>query len=61
MKNGGPPIWEAMQDLVGAVSQALESVEARIPRSFPERIWDPIAKGMRGQAEKFLSEAASIS
>ncbi len=60
MKNGGPPIWKAMQDLVGGVGQALESVEAQLPRSFPERIWDPIAKGMRGQAEKFLSEAASL-
>ncbi len=60
MKNGGPPIWEAMQGLVSAVGQALESVEAQLPRSFPERIWDPIAKGMRGQAEKFLLEAANL-
>lgn len=61
MKNGGPPIWEAMQGLVGGVGQALESAEAQLPRSFPERIWDPIAKGMRGQAEKFLLEAARLS
>lgn len=27
----------------------------------PEHIWASVAKGMRGQAEKFLSEAASIS
>ncbi len=60
MKNGGPPVWEAMQGLVVGVAQALKSVEAQLPRDFPKRIWDPIAKGMRGQAEKFLSEAVSI-
>lgn len=61
MKNGGPFVWEAMLGLVDRVVQALDSVEAQLPRSFPERIWEPISQGMRSQAQKFLSEAANVS
>lgn len=61
MKNGGPRVWEAMQGLVAGVAQALDTVEAQLPPGFPERIWEPISKGMRGQAEKFLAEAPHLS
>ena len=61
MRNGGPVVWEAMQGLVDGVAQALGAVEARLPKDFPARIWDPISKGMRSQAKKFLSEAANPS
>lgn len=61
MKNGGPEVWEAMQGLVDRVAPALDAVEAQLPQGFPERIWEPISKGMRGQAEKFLAEAADLS
>jgi serine/threonine-protein kinase HipA len=61
MKNGGPRVWEAMHGLVDGVAQALDNVEMQLPRGFPERIWDPISNGMRSQAKKFLSEAATLS
>jgi len=60
MKHGGPKVWEAMQGLVDRVIPALDAVEALLPQGFPPRIWEPISKGMRGQAEKFLSESAAL-
>ena len=60
MKNGGPYIWEAMLGLVAQVDTALADVEARLPDDFPDRIWSPIAEGMKGQAAKFLGEAGDV-
>jgi serine/threonine-protein kinase HipA len=60
MKNGGPEVWEAMVALVNGVDGALTQVEANLPNGFPERIWAPIAQGMRSQANKFLADAASL-
>lgn len=57
MKNGGPQVWEAMLGLVARVDAALTNVQARLPAGFPARIWEPIADGMRKQAQKFLGEA----
>jgi len=59
MKNGGPVVWDAMQALVERVGDALDAVEAQLPERFPERIWQPIADGMRRQAERFLGDGAS--
>jgi serine/threonine-protein kinase HipA len=61
IKNGGPDIWDAMVGLVERVVPALDTVEAQLPDGFPGRIWDPISEGMRGQAQKFLSELAGAS
>ncbi|MNE37380.1 Serine/threonine-protein kinase HipA [compost metagenome] len=60
MKNGGPAMWEAMLGLVEQVDAALETVQAQLPAAFPERIWTPIAEGMRSQARKFLAEAGGM-
>lgn len=60
MKNGGPLVWEAMQGLVAGAAQALEAVEVQLPQDFPERIWEPISRGIRSQAERFLSEASTL-
>jgi len=61
MKSGGPDVWRAMLDVVGALEPALSDVEAALPNDFPVRIWAPIAKGMRSQAKKLLSEASTFS
>ena len=61
MKNGGPNIWEAMLGLVAQVDTALADVEAQLPAYFPDRIWSPIAEGMKSQAAKFLGEAGDVS
>lgn len=60
MKNGGPDVWQAMLELIGTLEPALSDVEAHLPKDFPDRIWAPIAQGMRSQAKKFLSEAATF-
>ena len=60
MKNGGPDVWHAMLELIGTLEPALSDVEAHLPKDFPDRIWTPIAQGMRSQAKKFLSEAATF-
>lgn len=60
MKNGGPDVWQAMLELIGTLEPALSEVEAHLPKDFPDRIWTPIAQGMRSQAKKFLSEAATF-
>ena len=49
----GPGVWERMQSLVAAIGDALASVEGELPRDFPARVWDTIAKGMRQQARRF--------
>lgn len=59
MKNGGPDVWRAMLEWVGTLEPALSDVQAHLPKDFPDRIWTPIAQGMRSQAKKFLSEAAT--
>jgi serine/threonine-protein kinase HipA len=57
MKNGGPDVWGAMLGLIEHVDTALSEVETRLPKNFPDRIWSPIAGGMKSQAKKFLEEA----
>lgn len=60
-KHGGPAVWAAMRAMVEQVDAALNAVEAALPGDFPERIWRPIAQGMRSQAEKFLLDASSLA
>lgn len=60
MKNGGPEVWHAMLGLVEHVQAALAEVQQGLPPTFPERIWNPIAEGMRSQARKFLDEAIKL-
>lgn len=60
MKNGGPDVWQAMLALIGTLEPALSEVEAHLPKDFPDRIWTPIAQGMRSQAKKFLSETTAF-
>ncbi len=60
LKNGGPAIWSAMLNMVEGVEAALADVESFLPRSFPERIWNPIAEGMKDQAKQFLEEASAL-
>ena len=61
MKNGGPEVWLAMQQLVADLESVLSDVEAKLPKNFPQRIWTPISQGMLGQAKKFMSGAAGFS
>jgi serine/threonine-protein kinase HipA len=53
LKVGGPDVWQAVQAMVARVDDALQAVEALLPAGFPERIWQPIAQGMRAQSTLF--------
>jgi serine/threonine-protein kinase HipA len=50
----GPDVWVRMTALVASVGAALQSVERRLPKGFPGRVWEPIAEGMRRHAAQFL-------
>ncbi len=49
----------AFDEMVGLVLQthdALERVAAQLPKGFPQKVFNPIRKGMMAQAEKFMDE-----
>jgi serine/threonine-protein kinase HipA len=50
---GGAGVWAEMQSLVERVPTALDKVEAGLPKDFPDKTWQLVAKGMREQAERF--------
>lgn len=54
MKNGGPPVWQAMQAMVDEADAAIGRVEALLPPAFPARTWERITTGMRSQARRFV-------
>jgi serine/threonine-protein kinase HipA len=60
MKNGGPEVWQTMLELVDGVEPALDGVEGRLPRDFPERLWQTISAGMRAQSRQFRSGLAQV-
>jgi serine/threonine-protein kinase HipA len=49
----GPAIWERMRVLVSGVDGALAKAEGELPKDFPVRVWETIAKGMRQQVRRF--------
>lgn len=51
--SGVPGVWERMQSMVEGVAPALERVEKLLSRSFPERVYATISKGVRAQALRF--------
>jgi serine/threonine-protein kinase HipA len=55
----GPGVWDRMQALVGRVDDALSSAERDLPRDFPMRVWETIARGIRQQARRFEAGAAA--
>jgi serine/threonine-protein kinase HipA len=61
MKNGGIDVWNAMLDMAASVDDALSEVEALLPSDFPAWTWESISRGMRSEAERFLSGVADIA
>lgn len=53
---GGANVWAEMQALVRRVPAALAKVEVRLPPNFPAVVWDPVARGMNQQCERFFAE-----
>ena len=58
--HGGNPVWAAMIELVASVDSALTEVARWLPKDFPARTWESISTGMRGEAKRFLAEAALL-
>ncbi|HLY52337.1 MAG TPA: type II toxin-antitoxin system HipA family toxin [Steroidobacteraceae bacterium] len=52
---GVPDLWNRMQALVQSAVPALERVEQRLPRAFPERLYLTIRAGLRAQVERFAN------
>lgn len=52
---GVPDLWNRMQALVESAVPALERVEKRLPRAFPERVYGTIRAGLAAQAERFVN------
>lgn len=61
MKYGGVEVWSAMRGMVEQVESALRRVEQRLPRDFPEIIWNTIAHGIRSQVELFQAGLSEVS
>ena len=55
MKNGGPPVWQAMLGMIEQVEPAIENVEARLQAKFSGRLWEAIKTGMRSQVRQFAA------
>jgi serine/threonine-protein kinase HipA len=48
-----PGLWNRMQSFVESASAALECVEKRLPRAFPERVYASSRDGVRSQVRRF--------
>lgn len=52
-KSGVPDLLELMQRLVVMAPAAMERLESRLPKGFPERVYGAIRDGVAGQARRF--------
>ncbi len=48
-----PGIWERMKSFVESADTAVDRVEKKLDRAFPERVLDAIRDGVRSQARRF--------
>jgi len=53
-------LWRRMQSFVEAASAALERVEMRLPRAFPERVYTAIRDGVGAQVQRFTQTAGQM-
>ena len=58
---GLPGLWGRMRNLVESADAHVAAVQARLPPSFPERVIDTIAAGVKQQAEAFTATAPPAS
>jgi serine/threonine-protein kinase HipA len=57
-RTGVPGLWNRMQSFAESAPAALERVEKRLPRAFPERVYATIRDGVRGQVKRFASASS---
>jgi serine/threonine-protein kinase HipA len=52
-------LWTRMRHFAESVDATLQRVQTVLPAAFPERVFDKMSAGMRGQVRVFLKEADS--
>jgi serine/threonine-protein kinase HipA len=52
-QTGLPDLWTRMQALIEAATFAMDGVEKRLPRDFPDRVYSRIKAGVRRQVRRF--------
>jgi serine/threonine-protein kinase HipA len=52
-------LWTRMQALIEAAPSALERIEARLPKGFPERVFAKIRGGVLRQSRRFVDTASA--
>jgi serine/threonine-protein kinase HipA len=55
LRVGLPGLWDRMRHLVESANANVALVKARLPASFPERVIDAIAAGVKQQAAAFIA------
>ncbi len=58
---GLPGLWDRMRNLVESADAHVAAVKARLPPSFPERVIDTIAAGVKQQSVAFIATAPPAS
>jgi serine/threonine-protein kinase HipA len=58
---GLPGLWARMRNLVESADAHVAAVKARLPSSFPERVIDAIAAGVKQQSAAFMATAPPAS
>lgn len=53
----GADAWSAMIEMSDHAEKAVETVEKRLPRGFPENVWTPTTSNMLTQGRSFLAYA----
>jgi serine/threonine-protein kinase HipA len=61
LRLGLPGLWNRMRNLVESADAHVAMVRARLPSSFPERVIETIAAGVKHQAAAFIATAPSPS
>ena len=61
IRMGLPGLWDRMRNLVESADAHVAVVRARLPSSFPERVIDTIAAGIKQQAATFIATAPPAS
>jgi serine/threonine-protein kinase HipA len=56
---GVPGLWARMQSFIESAPEAVDRLEKRLPRAFPERVYTSIRNGVRAQGQRFAKTIGS--
>ena len=61
LRTGIPGLWDRMRNLVESADAHVAAVQAQLPSSFPDRVIETIAAGVKQQAAAFIATAPPAS